>query len=117
MKVLLALALCIVATTGAPDPRSACVEYCSVGDIGATCPAGQTCMSNGCGHQCFPDFIAILKAVAKCPRPVCDEPCPNGYVTGPDHCQTCQCNVINPLLKIFDQIKQQQIDQLAKTHK
>ncbi|XP_041355267.1 WAP four-disulfide core domain protein 18-like isoform X2 [Gigantopelta aegis] len=90
MKVLL-LAACIAVACAAPRERAVfgiCVEMCTSN----SCPAGQSCRSNGCGHTCQSDSTFAINHLPQCGLVMCALYCPNGFATGKDGCPTCSCN-------------------------
>ena len=74
------------------DKRGACAEMCDI----FGCPAGWTCMSNGCGHQCQ----LIIKRTADqqrrlCPFQPCNIFCPCGQAQDDNGCYLCACATSN----------------------
>ncbi|GFO25572.1 hypothetical protein PoB_005207700 [Plakobranchus ocellatus] len=102
MKILFLCTIFVLAAATSEDKRQLvgiCVEECSMtltdsqimAALGIkSCPDGQVCQSNGCGHTCQPDGT-ITKPPSHCSNVICRMFCANGFQLGSDGCPICKC--------------------------
>merc|ERR1711872_1162471 len=63
-----------------------CVEECNI--LTQSCPAGQVCRSNGCGHTCQPASAGISGCHFMM---ACALYCPAGFARDANGCTLCSC--------------------------